>query len=43
MARKAAGLKDDLGFPIVPADLTSGQFKSGPAVEDIFRTMTHRA
>jgi cytochrome c oxidase cbb3-type subunit I/II len=37
---KAAGLKDDLGFPIVPADLTSGQFKSGPAVEDIFRTMT---
>jgi cytochrome c oxidase cbb3-type subunit 2 len=37
---KAPGLKDDLGFPIPPADLTSGQFKSGPAVEDIFRTMT---
>jgi cytochrome c oxidase cbb3-type subunit 2 len=37
---KAPGLKDDLGFQIVPADLTSGQFKSGPAVEDIFRTMT---
>jgi len=37
---KAAGLKDDLGFFVVPADLTSGQFKSGPAVEDIFRTMT---
>ena len=37
---KAAGLKDDAGFAIVPADLTSGQFKSGPAVEDIFRTMT---
>jgi cytochrome c oxidase cbb3-type subunit 2 len=37
---KAPGLKDDLGFPIMPADLTSGQFKSGPAVEDIFRTMT---
>jgi cytochrome c oxidase cbb3-type subunit I/II len=37
---KAAGLKDDLGFGIVPADLTSGQFKSGTAVEDIFRTMT---
>ena len=37
---KAAGLKDDHDFPIVPADLTSGQFKSGPAVEDIFRTMT---
>ncbi|WP_292242938.1 cbb3-type cytochrome c oxidase subunit II [Mesorhizobium sp.] len=38
--QKAAGLKDDLGFSIVPADLTSGQFKSGSAVEDIFRTMT---
>jgi len=37
---KAAGLKDDSGFPILPADLTTGQFKSGPAVEDIFRTMT---
>ncbi|MDP2620177.1 MAG: cbb3-type cytochrome c oxidase subunit II [Hyphomicrobiales bacterium] len=37
---KAPGLKDDLGFPIPPADLTSGQFKSGPAVEDIFRTMS---
>lgn len=37
---KAAGLKDDLGFSIPPADLTSGQFKSGPNVEDIFRTMT---
>jgi len=38
--QKAAGLKDDLGFPIVPADLTSGQFKSGPMVEDIFRTIS---
>ncbi|WP_315832682.1 cbb3-type cytochrome c oxidase subunit II [Bradyrhizobium prioriisuperbiae] len=37
---KAAGLKDDLGFPIRPADLTAGQFKSGTAVEDTFRTMT---
>jgi cytochrome c oxidase cbb3-type subunit 2 len=37
---KAAGLKDDFGFPSRPADLTSGQFKSGPAVEDIFRTMS---
>jgi cytochrome c oxidase cbb3-type subunit I/II len=37
---KAAGLKDDFGFPIRPADLTSGQFKSGPAVQDIFRTMS---
>ena len=36
---KSADLKDDLGFPILPADLT-GQFKSGPAVEDIFRTMS---
>jgi cytochrome c oxidase cbb3-type subunit I/II len=34
------GLKDDLGFPIRPADLTIGQFKSGPAVEDIFRTLS---
>jgi cytochrome c oxidase cbb3-type subunit 2 len=24
----------------VPADLTAGQFKSGPTVEDIYRTMT---
>jgi cytochrome c oxidase cbb3-type subunit 2 len=37
---KAAGLKDDLGFSVVPADLTSGQFKSGPAVADMFRTIT---
>ena len=37
---KAAGLKDDEEFTMVPADLTSGQFKSGPAVEDIFRTIT---
>src|SRR3546814_13977223 len=38
---KAAGLTDDWGFPIRPADLTTGQFKSGPAVADIFRTMTN--
>ena len=37
---KAAGLKDDFGFPVRPADLTSGQFKSGPSVVDIFRTMS---
>jgi cytochrome c oxidase cbb3-type subunit 2 len=37
---KAPGLKDDLGFPIVPADLTRGQFKSGPGVADIFRTIS---
>jgi cytochrome c oxidase cbb3-type subunit I/II len=33
-------LKDDWGFPIKPADLTTGRFKSGPAVSDIYRTMT---
>jgi cytochrome c oxidase cbb3-type subunit 2 len=37
---KAAELKDDLKYPILPADLTTGQFKSGSAVEDIFRTMS---
>jgi cytochrome c oxidase cbb3-type subunit 2 len=37
---KAAGLKDDWGFPIRPANLTSGQFKSGPAVTDIYRTIS---
>ncbi len=37
---KVDSLKDDLGFPIRPANLTSGQFKSGSAVEDIFRTIS---
>ena len=37
---KAAGLEDDFGYLIRPADLTSGQFKSGPSVKDIFRTVT---
>ncbi len=37
---KAAGLKDDLKFPIPPANLTTGQFKSGPGVKDIYRTMS---
>ena len=37
---KAAGLKDDFGYPIPPANLTTGQFKSGPSVKDIFRTMS---
>ncbi len=37
---KAPGLKDDWGFPIVPANLARGLFKSGPKVQDIFRTMT---
>jgi cytochrome c oxidase cbb3-type subunit 2 len=29
---KAPGLKDDFGFPIPPANLTTGQFKSGPSL-----------
>jgi cytochrome c oxidase cbb3-type subunit I/II len=37
---KANDLKEDLGYKIRPADLTTGQFKSGAGVEDIFRTMT---
>ncbi len=37
---KAAGLKDDWGFPIQPANLARGQFKSGPNVSDIFRTIS---
>jgi len=37
---KSDELKDDFGFQSLPADLTTGQFKSGPAVEDIFRTMS---
>lgn len=38
--KAAADLKDDFGFPIPPANLTTGQFKSGPSVKDIFRTMS---
>ena len=38
--KKAPGLKDDWGFPIHPANLTKGQFKSGPAVTDIYRTIS---
>ncbi len=37
---KAPGLEDDFGFPIPPADLTAGQFKSGPGVGDVFRTIS---
>ena len=37
---KAAGLEDDFGFPIAPANLTTGQFKSGAGVQDIFRTIS---
>ncbi len=37
---RADELDDDFGFPILPADLTKGNFKSGPGVEDIFRSIT---
>ena len=37
---KVEGMKDDFGFPIHPANLTSGQFKSGPMVQDIYRTIS---
>jgi cytochrome c oxidase cbb3-type subunit 2 len=33
-------LRDDLEFPIRPADFTRGQFKGGGDVADIYRTMT---
>lgn len=33
-------LTDDFGFPIRPADLTDGLFKSGPSVQDVFRTIS---
>jgi cytochrome c oxidase cbb3-type subunit 2 len=33
-------LRDDLKFPIRPADFTKGQFKGGGDVADIYRTMT---
>lgn len=36
----SAALSDDFGFSIRPANLTTGQFKSGPDVKDIFRTVT---
>jgi cytochrome c oxidase cbb3-type subunit I/II len=38
--QKAPGLKDDWGFPIRPANLARGQFKSGPGVADIYRTIS---
>lgn len=37
---KAPGLKDDFDFPIPPANLTTGQFKSGPGATDIYRTVS---
>ncbi len=36
----AVGLRDDWGFTIVPANLTTGLFKSGPSVKDVYRTIT---
>jgi cytochrome c oxidase cbb3-type subunit I/II len=36
----AGELRDDLKFPIRPADFTRGQFKGGGDVRDIYRTMT---
>lgn len=38
---KSAGLEDDYLFPILPANLTTGQFKSGPQVSDMFRTISN--
>ncbi len=37
---KSHELDDDFGYPIRPANLTTGQFKSGASVKDIYRTMT---
>ena len=36
----AGELRDDLKFPVRPADFTRGQFKGGGEVTDIYRTMT---
>jgi cytochrome c oxidase cbb3-type subunit I/II len=36
----APTLKDDWGFPLLATDFTTGIFKSGPDVTDIFRTMS---
>jgi cytochrome c oxidase cbb3-type subunit I/II len=36
----APDLVDDFGFPILPADLTTGVFKSGTDVRDMFRTIS---
>lgn len=37
---KSRELEDDFGYPILPADLTAGLYKSGPSVKDIYRTVT---
>lgn len=39
-AESGVTLNDDRGFPIHPADLAAGQFKSGPDVRDIYRTLS---
>ena len=36
----AEGLKDDLGNPIAPSDLTLKPFKSGANPEDLYRTLS---
>jgi mono/diheme cytochrome c family protein len=36
----ARGLEDDAGFPIVPRNFTTGPFKGGAAVSDIFLRIT---
>ena len=36
----AGSLQDDFQRPIRPADFTRGQFKAGPSVADVYRTMT---
>jgi len=38
---KSSTLKDDFGYPISPANLKMGKFKSGSSVKDIFRTITN--
>ncbi len=38
---EAAGLEDDLGFPVLPANLHKGwRLKNGPEARDAFRTLT---
>ncbi len=37
---KAPALKDDSGYSIPPANLTTGLFKSGASVKDIYRTIS---
>ncbi len=37
---KADEQEDDFGYPIPPANLTRGLFKSGPNVKDIYRSIT---